>query len=316
MDNKTKNLTERNTKQEFIEAYGDAKKRIEELEKMKDNPQAVIEKKEKEKVIKQSDVIAEKNILNPEIIEEYNTLKKGIEIEKNEFEELTKIKVEANTLTSLFNAYKDKEVALDIEYKQKQTEEQQTFNEVKFALSKELDKLKLEKKEFEDALKKARIRDDEEYKYDLSRKKVKDDAEWKDIKTKREKELAEKEEVYKLKLKEITDKQAEFDKMKTEIEAFPIKLAEAKTEGATVKEKDLGRDYGYKKTMYEKESEYKVKGLDEKIARLEEDNQSLKAEKEALKVKLDEAYAKVQEIATQTVKSAGGVKILSNEKEK
>lgn len=316
MNNKLKNLTAKNTKQECIEAYNSARELIEELEKTKINPQAIIEKKEKEETIKQSDIIAEQNIINPSIIEEYNTLKKGIEFKKKEIEELTDIQAQANTLIALINASKDKEINLDTEYKQKKAYEQESFNLLKDSFEKEIEKLTLQKKEKEEEIKKYRLRDEEEYKYNFIRQKTKDNTEWEDVKAKREKELAEKIEICKLKEKELSDKLSELEQMKAEIESFPNRLTEAKAEGASAKEREMAKEYGYKKLMYEKEWEYKVNVLEEKFGNIESLNISLKNEKDVLQNKLDEAYGKIQLIATDTVKASGGVKILSNEKEK
>ena len=60
-------------------------------------------------------------------------------------------------------------------------------------------------------------------------------------------------------------------------------------------------------------NDYDVQILEDKVNRLELEVGSLRDEKVALQSKLDEAYAQMRDLAAETVKSTGGVKILNGQ---
>ena len=322
-----KNITNKNTKAEMIEAYNEAIERIKELEKQKNNPQAVALKKEEKRVVESADKLIGLSILSSDITSKYEDLKKAITLKETELKELFEIEKEANTLVALLNLYKDKEVELEESFKVKRLKLLQEFEDKKEEVDRDIDKLSKEKAEtlknlqnqeaeLKAQLKKQREREEEEYKYELDRKKIKANNEWEEEKAKREKELADKEAVVSEREKVVEDKNNEIEELKAKVDEIPTLLEKAKVEGATEKEKELGREYGYKKSLAEKEHQYEVKSLVEKNERLEADLRRAISEKDVLQEKLDKAYAELRELATQTVKSSGGVKILSAEKEK
>lgn len=322
-----KKLTSKNTKAEMLESYNELVGKLNELQKKKDNPEEAIVKKEENRVVESADKLVELSILNPAITSQYEDLKKAIKVKENELKELFGIEKEANTLIGLLNTYKDKEIELEENFKARESKLIQALEDKREEINREIDKLnkekvetlktlKLQENELRNELKKERLRNEEEYKYELSRNKMKDKNDWEEEKIQREKDLAEKEALLQSKENDLDLKQEEFNKLKEQVEEIPVLIANAKNEGSLEKEKQLGREYGYKNSLAEKEREYETKALKEQVDRLKSDLDIRNKEKDILQEKLDKAYTEIREIATQTVKSSGGVKILSAEKDK
>ena len=73
------------------------------------------------------------------------------------------------------------------------------------------------------------------------------------------------------------------------------------------------KSWGFEKRAIEQKNEYEQKALNDKIKRLETDLTEAKDTIATLQEKLDSAYAQMRELATDTVKCNGGVKILDRE---
>lgn len=109
-------ITMKSTKQEIMDAYEAAMKKIEESETGKDDPVAMAKVEKDKKIIESAQMIAEDNILNPVIIERYENLKTAIEMKNKELQELYGIETKANSLVAMINAYKDKEIVMNVGY--------------------------------------------------------------------------------------------------------------------------------------------------------------------------------------------------------
>ena len=96
------------------------------------------------------------------------------------------------------------------------------------------------------------------------------------------------------------------------IDEIPTLIEKAKEEGATAKEKELGKEYGYETSKSKKQAEVDAQSLQKQIARLTADYEAVLAEKQAIQEKLDKAYEESNKLYMQTVQSTGGVKILNS----
>ena len=74
----------------------------------------------------------------------------------------------------------------------------------------------------------------------------------------------------------------------------------------------LRKEYENKATLAEKDYSNTVARLEDKIVFLEKEIENSNKAVVALQNKLDKAYTEIREIATKTVESAGGVKIIGN----
>ena len=78
----------------------------------------------------------------------------------------------------------------------------------------------------------------------------------------------------------------------------------------------LQRDYGHKSALLEKDYQNSVARLEDKLSFLEKELDSSTKAGVALQNKLDKAYMEIRELATKTVESASGVKIIGNTESK
>ena len=122
-------ITMKSTKQEIMEAYEEAMKKIAESESGKDDPVAAAKAENDKKIIESANTVAEGSILNPAIISQYNDLKTAIQMKKEELNNLYGIEAEANSLVAIINAYKDKDTELKEKYNTKMKELDVSANE-------------------------------------------------------------------------------------------------------------------------------------------------------------------------------------------
>ena len=90
-------------------------------------------------------------------------------------------------------------------------------------------------------------------------------------------------------------------------------MESAKAEGATAKEKELKKDYGYHKWMADKENDTRINELKDEFDALQKKYQELCKEKESLSAKLDKVNAESRQLTSDTVKSIGGINILNTD---
>ncbi|MGL5067995.1 MAG: hypothetical protein ACRC6T_09320 [Sarcina sp.] len=319
-------LSMKNTKSEMIEKYNELLSKIKDADNKNTDVKRQAQLKEKEKIVNSAKELVDMNILNEVITKKYNDLNEAIEIQNNKLKELFDIEAEAFSLIALINAHNEKKEELEKDYTDKLDELSVELKDKKEAQVKELAKLNTEKQEIiielnkketlrKEELKQARKRDEEEYIYNLERTKKSDEDIFSDKKTCCDKEIAQAKKELDDKVKLFEEKEKEFAQLKTKVEEIPKLVEETEKKGATEKEKSLGKEYGYQKTMYQKEKEYEVKALNDKIAMIEEANQRLIDEKQELTDKLDSAYVELKLLATEAVKSTGGIKILNSNNE-
>lgn len=176
-----------------------------------------------------------------------------------------------------------------------------------------LNSIKKESDELKAALRKEREREEEEYDYNINRDRKAADDDWTDKVTKREKELNERIAAVRADEAEIVEKTAYIEELEKKVKEIPQMLQEATNEGIKKGKADADRSNAFEVRYLKQENEYKVKDLTNQISKLLEDVSSLTSEKTELRKKLDDAYAQMRELAADTVRSTGGVKILNGQ---
>lgn len=319
-----KEVTAKSTKTEILEAYNEVKAKLDAMDSMKDDPMKKVAEAEIKRVSDSTETIVGKNILSPEIVGAYNDLMKDIESKKKTLKELYDIEIEANSMVAMINAHKEKEVELKAKYDSMKAELDAEVAEKKAKAQEELVKLadqkketleniRKESKELMNALNVERARNKEEYDYVTKRSRQKENDVWADEKATREKVLAEKEAAVKLRETEVSAKEEYIAELESKVAEIPTLVETAKAEGIKKGESDAGKSYSFEKRTIETKNEYEQKALKDTLARLEDALAAEKEAKETLQDKLDSAYAQMRELASETVKSSGGVKILDRE---
>lgn len=317
-------INAKSTKVEIMEAYMAQKKQLDKLMAAKDDP-VVQEKVKKQNVTLDSAAeIASAGILNDAIVKQYNDICEAVEIKKMELKELYGIETELNSLVALVNAHKDKTYELDEQYKKTKTEVNNDLQNMKAAIMEEIAVLNKEKAESLAAIKKdstelraqlrqEREREEEEYTYTRDRARKIAEDKWADEAAEKRKELEMWEESLMVREDEITNKEDSVAELEQKVTEIPTLLESATSSGYEKGKADAGKSWGFEKRSIEQKNEYEQKALHDKVERLETDLTEAKDTIATLQEKLDSAYSQMRELATDTVKSNGGVKILDRE---
>lgn len=317
-------ITMKSTKQEIMEAYEEAMKKIAESESGKDDPVAAAKAENDKKIIESAQMIVEDNILNPVIIERYENLKTAIEMKNKELQELYGIETKANSLVAMINAYKDKEIELKDKYNARTKELDDEFTKKELILKEEIaslekskedliNKIQNESNELTKSLNKKHKREEEEYEYNLKRSRKVENDRWEDEKAAREKELAEREAAVKADEVELADRTSYIEELEKKVEEIPDLIQDAKDKAFADGKAKADKSNAFEVRALKQQNDYNTQILEDKVDRLYSEVDSLKAEKANLQAKLDDAYAQMRELAAETVKSTGGVKILSGQ---
>lgn len=309
---KKEEITLKNTKAEILDALNAALEREKNLSSIKSNP----EKEEKEKTISKaievSKVNVEQKIFSEELNKKFNDLETAIAAEEEKLKELYAIEKELNNLTLVINAGKD--CVADIENK-KQLETEKLQNSIK-QLEEEY-KMKTEelKTEYENkakSLKLERDREIEEYTYKTKREREINNNKWEDEKREREEKLAKAEEETNKLLEEAKANAEYLKQLETKVNEIPELLEKEYERGKKETTTNLEKEHKYAIELLKKDFKNTIDRQEDKIVSLKEELEKSNNLNTTLQEKLDKAYEEVKELATKTVESTGGVKILGN----
>lgn len=319
-----KNITMKSTKEEIMNAYLEQKKKLDEQMATKDDPVADAIAAKNVAVVNSADAVAGMGIFDPAIVQKYKDLCDAIKLKEKELQDLYGIEKEANTMVSLINAHKDKERELVERYKTLTADAEADFAGVKTKIADEIESLKDGKAAFvksisdENAalmaeMKKKRDRDTEEYEYEKNRARKIENDKWEDEKACREKVIADREAALDTLATELETKANYLAEMESKVSEIPQLINEATEAGIKKGKADADKSNAFETRALTTKHEYETKALNDKIARLESDLAAKREENDILRDKLDMAYSQMKDLASETVKSSGGVKILSGE---
>lgn len=309
---KKEEITIKNTKAEILDALNAALEREKKIAITKSNP----EKEEKEikvaKAIESSKVNVEKNIFSEELNKKFNDLEIAIAAEEDKLKNLYGIEKELNDLTLVINAGKD--CVLEIE-NNKRIKSEELDNEIKELELKYKQKSEALQEEYEKMakdLKTKRDRENEEYEYKIKREREIDSNKWNDEKSERENKLAKAEEETRRLLEEAKEKVEYIKELEEKVNRIPELLEKEYARGKKEITVELERDHKYETELLKKDYINQIDRQNDKIEALKEEIANVNNLNNKLQEKMDKAYAQIKELATKTVESAGGVKIIGN----
>lgn len=309
-------VTEKNTKAQILDAYEEAMRTIAELKAGKTTTAEVVKAKEVKAVKESAKQIVEMNILDAGIVAKYNNLLETIKMLEAEIEELYGIKKEADTLEALINAYKDDERKFKIakeerlakaneEYEEKVAANNKKIAELKDDYAKLLSDLKAKYQEEKVTLEKERVREKEEYTYNLNRERTIENDKWADEKATREKELTDRENAVAKRELEMATYEAEklehLNKIK-ELESLIEEEKQASFEEGKAKAK---KEADTSKIFSDRAHKAELDRKDDRIAALESALEEARQANKSLQSKLDESYARIQSMAIEAAKNSG-----------
>lgn len=320
-------ITEKSTKKEIMEAYQDALAKLNLRDSMKDDPVREAAKEREDIVMTDAANIVNAGILNDDYLDKYNKLMEALSLLEKRIKERYEIEAELNSLTALINSHKDLEVAKEEEYKILKEKLANEMSEKKVELQAEISDLEQQKKDKimeikteSDAMTakiiKDRQRAEEEYSYNLRRQRKLENDEWEDEKAAREKELAINEKIVDNKEAVLDEELEKIEALKEQVSHIPVMLEEAKEEGVKKGKADADKSHVFEVRSLKQQYEYEQKLATDKIQRLEAAAEEAKCKIAELQNKLDSAYIKMNELATNTVQANGGVRILTSDNDK
>lgn len=307
-----KAVTMKSTKQEIYDALMESKEKIESLKQNNFDPVSEVKKKEEKAVVESAEESVKNNLFSEELSKKFTDLEAAIKVKEAELKEMYGIEKELQDITVIVNAGKEISAKLDEE----QADKKAKIEAMTSDMMKEYQAKKKEAAEefatYQVDLDKQREREAEEYEYNLKRSRNIENDKWEDEKLEREADIQAREAKAQEMYEDAESKVAYIAELEEKVNSIPELIEKAKAEGAEAAEKEAGREYGYKKTMAEKEHSYEVQRLEDKVERLEADLAKSTALNDSLQEKLDNAYVQIRELATKTVESTGGVKILNS----
>lgn len=318
------NINAKSTKTEIMEAYLEQKEKIDQMMAAKDDP-VENEKISKQKVVLDSaEKIAGTEILNDAIVKQYRDICEAVGIKKAELENLYGVEVELNTMVALINSHKDKTSELSEQYETAKAKIDKDLSDRKAAIEDDISLLNKERLETVAEIKKEtlklkvqleqeREREEEEYTYNRNRIRKIAENEWTDEESLKRKDLDDRERSVNERENTIIEKEDYVSDLEMKVEEIPTCIEHASAEGYEKGKADAGRSWGFEKRSMEQKNEYEVMALTDKVSRLESDLSEAKNTISTLQDKLDAAYTQMRELAADTVKSNGGVKILDRD---
>jgi hypothetical protein len=329
----TKVVTEKSTKGEIMDAYNELLARIKE-QKAADTKAVKKEMEEKEvfqkasqtsvetivkrhadlklEIVKSMDALEEKLIAEHKRLAE---LQQAADGETRWVEDIYSIKAEAETLSTLLAAQKEKRAAFDHEMEQKKDGFDEEMSQKRAQWKKEQEDFELARKERDGQLRKERQREDEEYSYNLQLTRKKETDSYEARKAALEKELAEKESRAEKELSEreaiIAAREKELADLRARVSAFPAELEKAIKDTEKSVTARIESAYRHQAELAAKEVEGDTKLYKQTITALEKKIKEQEEQIRQLTQKTNEAGLQVQNIAIKAIEGASAQRIIT-----
>jgi len=293
-----------------LDALNDALKRAEQAEQGKLNPEREEKVMIEKKAVETAKKAVEQNIFSKELNDKWSDLQTAISAEENRLSELYGVSKELQKLAVVIEAGKEGLAKIEAEKSDKETEAAKALETLHAEYALKSEELKAEYDSSVKKLKVDRERENEEYQYNLKRTREKEENAWSDKKAAQEAELLTREAQAKELLSEAESKIEYIKSLEEKVGKIPELLQSEKDAAILTVTETLQREYEYKSTLAEKDYKSTIARLEDKISFLEKELDSSNKSVGALQSKLDKAYVEIRELATKTVESASGVKII------
>jgi hypothetical protein len=329
-------VSEKNTKQEVLDAYQSLVKQFEEKRQAELNPERKIEEKKADEALKTAASVAADGIdreiggLKSEISKmladvseklgaeaiRFKSLQKAVETKDRELHELYGIEKSASALAALIEAQNQKRRDFETEIAEQREELKREIEETRIEWQKERQTHDAEARERELAEKKARDREKEQFDYGFKREQQALRDKLNDEKATLEKELRLKKEAAEKDLAErervLVESETELTVLRAKNAAYPKELDDAVTKAVKEATDKLKLEAKNRDDLLRKEFEGERNVLTTRIESLEKTAKDFAEQNARLSKQLEAAYQKVQEIAEKTIESAGQSRSLAD----
>lgn len=313
----TVKISEKNTKNEILEAYQGLLKKVQEtkdeshqeIQRQQHNEEIIVRAAQFDTdqivtTLGQTKVMITQSIgvLEKKLTEEYNRLsdlQQAIKIESKNLEELHQIKKNADSLAALLLAQKTLKIEFEGEIETKRAQ---------WRLEKE--QHDQEKIEHNVLVKKDRTRDEEEYRYKINLERKKDQDAYETRKNILERDLAAKKEIFEKECIEreavLTNDEDEVLNLRTRVAAFAKELEDAIISAKNETTESLEREYRYTASLKNSEIEGEKRLQQQTIKSLQEKIKEQELLIRDLTVRAEHATSQVQTIALKALEGATG----------
>ena len=303
-------VTMKSTKQEIMDALHEAERALKQKQEIMTTPAVEQKKAEEETTITEAAQDVEANIFSDEMNKKYKNLAEAIALMETRLKEQYEVETALLNLVNVTNAAKELQLKMERENEELKRSLEAREKEERDKHVAALSKLDAEYAQRKESLEATRKREKEEYDYNLKREHKINDDKYADERAAIEKELAAARADAEKLAAETEKRKTEIEEMEKKIADFPNVLKAEHDKGYTEGEKAAGKEYGYKKTMSDKEHEFELRERDNQISRLTADAKEKASKIASLEEKLDSAYAQLRELATKTVESNGSIKVI------
>lgn len=341
-------ISTKNTKNEILAAYEDLMKKTQ--EKKTEEPKKVQERQKQETLVKNSGDLTYEGIvkeisdlkvglssaldkLGENFVAEFKNfegLQQAIQIEKQNLEDLYQLSANTDSLSVMLLAQKEKKeqfeqemVLRKAELEEKIKSEKERFDtemaEKKAQWKKEQEYSAARMKEETDEAKKSKVREDEEFQYNLRITRKKEADLYEEKKQKLEKELTEKKASFE---KEFTERETKVKEAETELKglrekslAFPAELEKAVEAAVKLATEKLKAEYRFEKELTAKQTEGDLKLKTQTIETLLGKIKDLETNIKELSQKAITAESSVKDIAIKAIESSSKMHFIEKAKD-
>lgn len=289
-------LTLKNTKQEILDALHEAEKKLKERQTVISAPAAAAEEERITTVVTAAAEDVKADIFSEEMKSKFENLQEAIRVQEERLKVCYGVEKTLIDMTVAINASKQAQMDVAAELEATQAKAKAVADE-----------LNAQNERLNADLAIARNREEAEYQYNLERSRKIETDKFSD----KMEELAKQKTAAEAVLADLKADAKAITEMQTRMDGLDAELEAKFQEGVEAGKKEAGKEYGYKTALTDKEHAFEIRERDGKIARLEHDLTEKAAKIESLEAKLDAAYAQLRDLATKTVESSGGLKVLT-----
>lgn len=226
-------------------------------------------------------------------------LTSAVELERQTLEELYGIKAEAETLTALLSAQKEKQEAFEADLAARRAQ-----------IKAEQEEWDAARKESEAQLKKDREREREDYQYRITFERKKEEDAYKQRKDALEKELSERKKLFdaeiEMREKAVVEQEKELAQLRAAAAEFPDKLAKAVSDAERAMKKQTEDKSSFEAQLRAKEYEGEKRLLEHTVSTLQQKVKELEASNAALTQRTSDAENKVHIVALRALDTSSG----------
>jgi hypothetical protein len=329
-------ISNKNTKNEILEAYYELLEQVKQNKKItKQEEKAAVEKKvilekatghcaddiikglaELKLIINKSFKELEDQLLteNQKLID----LKQAIAICSQELEELYEIRVNADTLSALLLAQKEKTANFEKNMKERISNFEQEMQEHRSNWKKEQEEFDLAVKEQANLIKKLRDREEEEYIYKRNLTRAKEQDQYTQEAQALKKELADQrqklEQEFKTREEQLVVAEQELNTLREQVKNFPAEKERIILEKEQTIKQELTTKYEYEAKLAQTKVEGEIKVYKQIISNLESKVTALTEQISQFNERADHANLQVQDIAIKAIEGASRQRYFQLEK--